>query len=505
MCSRGDRRTAAPALPLYPSADLEDAGPEMGGARYDRTPIPEDPGAVRTGSFEEIQHAYSSEEAVLEAQRCLQCAMPFCVQACPITQDCRGYIDLIAQRRFDDAARLTLDDNPLATVLCKCCYHYCEEDCVMGGRGTPIAIRHLKRAALDFGRSDLRYVASAPRTERIAVVGAGPAGLMAAWELALRGYPVTVYEEQAFLGGQIETIPRYHLDGTELRRDLDRLADLDITFRTGQRAGRDFTPESLLADGYRAVYIGIGASDPRALGVPGEALPGVFPALPFLLAVNAGAEGLFGRKNRRVVVIGGGDVALDSARSALRLTAGGAVTLIYRRARAAMPAGVEEVVEGTEEGLTFLFERTPVRILGDGSVTGVVVRRVAAGPPDATGRPTTVEVAGSEETIACDTVLVAVGEHADVAGLSGELDVAPARHPWPEGHGPGGVTDVEGIFASGGKSVVYAMSAGSRAAEAIDAYLARKSGRAPTPRPGPFGGPGRTAPPAGYGGPTWTL
>jgi len=477
----------------------------MAGFRYERTPIPEDTGRSRRSSFGEILHAYTREEAVLEAQRCLQCAMPFCVQACPITQDCRGYLALIAQERFDEAARLTLLDNPLATVLCKCCYHYCEEDCVMGDRGTPIAIRHLKRAALDLGRADLLYVPSAPRSERVAIVGAGPAGLMAAWELGVRGYPVTVYEEQPFLGGQIDTIPRYHLDGSELGRDLERLRNLDITFVAGRRAGHDFTPESLLADGYRAVYVAIGASDPRGLGIPGEDLPGVFPALRFLLSVNEGAQGLLGRKNRRVVVVGGGDVALDAARSALRLTGGSNVTVVYRRGRAEMPAGTEEVDEGTEEGLTFLFERTPVEIVGPGQVTGLVLRKVAPGPPDRTGRPTTLEVPGSEETVACDTVLVAVGETADLTGLPPELDLRPSRHPWPEGKRPDWMTDVEGVFASGGRSVVYAMAAGSKAAEAIDAYLATKDRRSPVPRPDPFGGPPRPGPPAGYGGPTWTL
>src|SRR5580700_4373196 len=139
--------------------------------RYERREIPEETPDDRRATFGEIQHAYSPEEAVLEAQRCLQCAMPFCVQACPITQDCRGYIDLVAHERFDDAARLTLADNPLATVLCKTCYHYCEEDCVMGGKGIPIAIRHLKRASLEMGNANLLYVPSAPKNERIAIIG----------------------------------------------------------------------------------------------------------------------------------------------------------------------------------------------------------------------------------------------------------------------------------------------------------------------------------------------
>ncbi len=471
--------------------------------RYQRVTIPEDPGEVRAADFEEILHAYSKEEAVLEAQRCLQCAMPFCVQACPITQDCRGYISLIAQQKFDEAAQLTVQDNPLATVLCKTCYHYCEEDCVMGGKGTPIAIRHLKRAALEFGNGQLMYVPSAPKNQRIAVVGGGPAGIMAAWELCLRGYSVTIYEAEPFMGGQIDTIPKYHLTGDELDWDLARLRGLDLTFVLGQTAGVNFTPESLLKDGYLAVYVAIGASEPRRLGIPGEHLPGVFAALPFLLAMNKGPEGLFGRKERQVVVVGGGDVAFDAARSSLRLAKDGQVTIVYRKAREEMPAGAEEVSESTGEGLHFLFNRAPVRILGRGQVEGIVVQASAAGPPDARGRPTAVLVPGTEETLPCDTVIVAAGETANVAELPAELDFKLSPQPWPEGKGPEGVTDVEGVFASGGKSVVYAMAAGTRAAEAIDVFVAKKTGRRPTPRPDPFGRPVPPRLPEGYGGPTW--
>jgi glutamate synthase (NADPH) small chain len=473
--------------------------------RYTRTEIPEQERHERAENFGEILHSYTPEEAVLEARRCLQCAMPFCVQACPITQDCRGYIQLIADEQFDEAARLTLRENPLATVLCKTCYHYCEEDCVMGGRGTPIAIRHLKRAALEYGKADLLYVASAPKHQRIAVVGAGPAGLMAAWELGLRGYSVTVFEAQPFLGGQIDTIPKYHLDGTELDTDLARFRALDCTFVTGRRAGVDFTPESLLAEGYLAVYVAIGASDPRALGIPGEQLPGVFYALPFLLSMNKGAGGLLGRPGREVVVVGGGDVALDAARSALRLPEHGQVTVVYRKTRKEMPAGAEEFDEGTEEGLQFRFEEAPVRIVGARQVEGLVVQRMQLGPPDARGRPTSVPVPGTEETIPCDTVIVAVGETADLQGLPAELDLRASRHAWPEGGRPDWMTDVDGVFASGGKSVVYAMAAGTKAAEAIDAYVAKKTGRNPTPRPDPFGGPTPPPLPSGYGGPNWVL
>ncbi len=477
----------------------------MCAGRYDRTPIPEETKEERTAGFGEILRSYTREEAVLEAQRCLQCAMPFCVQACPITQDCRGYISLIAQDRFDDAARLTLRENPLATVLCKTCYHYCEEDCVMGGRGVPIAIRHLKRAALELGKSDLSYVPSAPRSERIAIIGAGPTGLMAAWDLGLRGYPVTVFETLGILGGQIDTIPKYHLQGPELDVDLARFRDLGCTFVVGKTAGVDFTPETLLAEGYRAVLVAIGASEPRTLGVPGENLPGVFSALHFLLAANTGPNPLLGRKGRKVAVVGGGDVALDAARSSRRLEPDGEVLLVYRKGPEEMPAGDEEKEGGDIEGIQFLYYRAPVRILGTDQVEGLVVQRTTVGPPDASGKPTTVLVPGSEETLDCDTIIVAAGEKAGIAGLPAELDFRLSSHPWPEGKAPDWMTDVEGVFATGGKSVVYAMAAGSKVSDAIDAYLARKAGRTPTPRPDPFGAPAPPKLPDGYGGPTWHL
>ena len=473
--------------------------------RYERVPIEEESREERVKKFAIIDQPYTLEQAVLEGQRCLQCAMPYCVQGCPITQDCRGYNILIGERDFDGAALLTLRENPLATVLCKTCYHFCEDDCIMAGRGVPIAIRQLKRAALDFGKSDLLYVPSKRKEEPIAVIGGGPAGLMAAWDLAIRGHPVTVFETQPILGGQVNTIPRYHLDADDLDTDLARWKNLPVTFVVDKRAGADFTPKSLLAEGFEAVLVSVGASKARELGVPGEHLPGVYHALPFLLGMNTGEAGVFGRTGRRVVVIGAGDVALDAARSSRRLTDGGDVKLVYRRGPEDMKATEEEKTGGEIEGVQFVFYRAPKAILGKDHVEGLVVERTEHGPPDAKGRRTLVTVPNSEETIPCDMIIVAVGEVADVSELGPEYDFKFASMGWPEGKHEDWMTGVEGVFATGGRSVVHAMGAGEKAAAAIDAYLAKKHGRKPEPRPDPFGGP--TPPPKvppGYGAPTWT-
>jgi len=210
-----------------------------------RVPIVEEPVAARTTDFREVLHAYSKEDAVLEAKRCIQCRRPWCVEACPITQDCREYIRLIADGNFDGAARVTLRENPLATSLCKVCYHYCEDSCVVKKKGLPIAIRHLKRAALEHGESDLVYVPSKPKNQRVAVIGAGPAGLMMAWELGVRGYSVTVFEQERRYGGLMQTIPAYRMTDADVEADRKRLRGLDVTFVDGTKVGREVPVDRL--------------------------------------------------------------------------------------------------------------------------------------------------------------------------------------------------------------------------------------------------------------------
>ena len=471
------------------------------GSRYLRIEVPEERPEERTTDFREVLHSYTREEAMLEGQRCLQCALPFCVEACPITQDCRGYIGLVGEGRFDEAARLTLRENPLATTLCKVCYHYCEDACIMKGRGVPIAIRHLKRAALDFGDANLEYVASAPRPQRVAIIGAGPTGIMAAWELAIRGYPVTIFERQDAIGGQAGAIPHYRMPHHELLVDLQRFRNLDVTFVTRKSGGTDFTPESLLAEGYRAVLVAIGASKAGYPGIPGEHLRGVEPALEFLYDVNQGRPVRLGKK---IVVVGGGDVAVDSVRTARRLSPGATVAMAYRRTRGESPAGEEEIRETEPEGIDFHWLLSPVRILGTDRVEGIVLQKMELAAPDASGRRAVKPVDGAFVTLEADTVIMAVGEKADLTGFSPELGLKIGNKGWPEGGRPGYATDHEGVFAAGGRSVVHAMAAGTRAAESIDAYLAGKEGRPPTPRPDPFGEGSPPPPtPEGYSGPVW--
>ncbi len=470
-------------------------------SRYLRIEVPEERPAERTADFREVLRSYTREEAMLEAQRCLQCALPYCVEACPITQDARGYIGLVADGRFDEAARLTLRENPLATTLCKVCYHYCEDACIMKGRGVPIAIRHLKRAALDFGDSSTEYVASAPRDQRVAVIGAGPAGLMAAWELCLRGYPVTVLEKQSAVGGQAGAIPHYRMPNHELLIDLQRYRGFDLTFVTDRTAGVDFTPQSLLADGYRAVFISIGASRAGYPGIPGEQLQGVIPALDFLYDVNQGRPVVLGK---RIVVIGGGDVAVDSVRTARRLAPTASVAMAYRRTRGESPAGEEEIRETEPEAIDFHWLVGPTKLLGTSRVEGAVFQKMELAAPDASGRRAVKPVDGAFITLDCDTVIMAVGEKADLSGFDPSMGLKIGTKGWPEGGKPGYATEAEGIFAAGGRSVVHAMAAGTKAAESIDAYLAGKQGRAPMARPDPFG-EGTPPPPVpeGYSSPVW--
>jgi NADPH-dependent glutamate synthase beta subunit-like oxidoreductase len=437
----------------------------------DRVPIPSIEPQERVCSFDEYILLYSKERAIEEAKRCIQCARPWCVEACPIEQDCRLYLKQIAEGDFEGAVGTILRDNPLASCLGKVCYSYCEQACVIGKRGEPVAIRYLKWAALAYGSDSRQYEPEGRREGSIAVVGAGPAGLTAAWWLAKKGYKVTVFEASNKLGGLVtQTIPPYRLSHETFEDDLRRLEPLGIEFKKGVAVGRDLRLEDLLTRGFDAVFVGIGTHKPRRLRVPGEDLPGVYIALDFLKNVFDGKAPPIGGT---VATIGGGDVAMDCARTVLRLGAEKSI-ILYRRTREEMPASEEELEDAIAEGVDVQFLVSPVEFRGTERVEAVVVQKMELGPPDESGRRRPVPIEGQVLTVPVDYVIVAIGQEADLEGFQ-DLGLKTARDGSILADPETCQTSMEGVFAGGGPSIVHAMAAGRKAAEAIIRYLEERA------------------------------
>lgn len=442
-----------------------------GRLRPKRVPIPCIEPHERISSFKEGLLLYSEEQAIEEAQRCIQCARPWCVEACPISQDCRLYLKQIAEGDFEGAVETILRDNPLASCLGKVCYSYCEQVCVIGKKGDPVAIRHLKWAALAHGGGSRPYRPEAGRNQAVAVVGSGPAGLAAAWWLAKRGCRVTVFEASHKVGGLVtQTIPPYRLSHETFDEDLERLEPLGIEFRKGVRVGKDLGLKDLFAMGYDAVFLGVGTHRAKKLGLPGEDLPGVYVALDFLKDVFDGrrppVEGT-------VVIIGGGDVAMDCARTVLRLGAERAV-ILYRRTREEMPASEEELEDAEAEGVEVRFLVSPIEFRGRGKVEAVALQRMELGPPDESGRRRPIPVEGDVTTLPVDYVIVAIGQEADLEGFP-NLGLKIERDGSIAADSESCKTSMEGVFAGGGPSIVHAIAAGKKAAENIIKYLERKT------------------------------
>lgn len=438
----------------------------------DRVPIPRLDPSESIASFDGTLMPYSREQAVEEARRCIQCARPWCVEACPIAQDCRLYLKQIAEGHFERAAETILRDNPLASCLGQVCYSYCETACVIKKKGDPVAIRQLKWAALEYGNGHRPYLPQERGQGSVAVVGSGPAGLTAAWHLAQRGYRVTVFESSDQLGGLMAgSIPPFRLAQDAFPEDLARLQPLGVRYRAGISIGRDVKVEDLFELGFEAVFLGLGTHRPRRLRLPGEDLEGVHSALEFLKGVVRGDRP---EMDGTVAIIGGGDVAMDSARTALRLGATRSVVL-YRRTEEEMPASEEEREEGIAEGVEFQFLVSPLSLEGEGRVEKVALQEMELGSPDESGRARPVPKEGFTRTLAVTTVLVAVGQDAILDDFQ-EVEIKVARDGSPGGDPETSGTAMEGVFAGGGASVVHAMAAGKQAAESIVRYLKDKSG-----------------------------
>ncbi len=401
-----------------------------------------------------------------------------CQYACPIGQEASVYIALVAQGKFQEALDIIKKDNPLPVVCGRVCDHPCQGVCTAGKTDKPILIRAIKRFVLDWATAQGRT--STPqiiprRLEKVAVIGAGPAGLTAGYRLSLKGYQVTIFEAEEVPGGMLATaLPEHRLPKKLLRLDLDNILNSGICLRTKRALGRDFSLESLFRDGFKAVFLAIGAHKSIKMKIPGEEAHGVIQALELLKAVNLGRKVDLGK---RVGVIGGGNAAIDAARVAIRKEQCKNVTIFYRRTRHEMPAYEEEVQSALEEGIQIRFLVAPAKVRTEkGRVKGLECLRMELGEVDESGRRTPIPIPGSEFVVELDTLIPAIGEKPDLSFLTEKDDLSVSKWGTIVVDSRTGATNKKGVFAGGDavtgpSTVVEAMAAGKRAAESIERFI----------------------------------
>ncbi|MCK5628485.1 NADPH-dependent glutamate synthase, partial [Candidatus Bathyarchaeota archaeon] len=374
----------------------------------------------RVQNFLQVALGYTKEQALAEASRCLNCPTPECVKGCPVGIDIPAFIRLITEEKYDEANRKVREKNSLPAICGRVCPQevQCQRFCVRGKNGEPVSIGGLERFLADLEIQNGNNPSIPPSSERrVAVVGAGPSGLTVAAELAKIGHKVVVFEALHKIGGVLAYgIPEFRLPKKIVQAEVEYIKRLGVIFRTDVLIGRLYTINELLRRGFDAVFVGTGAGLPRFLGIPGENLSGIYSANEFLIRINLMKSYRFPeystpvKVGKQVVVVGGGNVAIDSARSALRVGAE-QVCLFYRRSREEMPARLEEITNAEEEGLTCKFQASPTRFLGDkqGRLTGMEYVTTRLGAPDESGRRRPITIGGSEEVMAVDTVIVAIG------------------------------------------------------------------------------------------------
>jgi len=400
-----------------------------------------------------------------------------CKAACPHNVPAQAYVQKVAKGDFKRAYELIMSKNPLQSVCAWVCNHPCEEACTRGEIGTPIPIREIKRFVIEYAKNagwKPEINKKAERNEKIAVIGSGPSGLSCAYNLALAGYKVTVFEKENYLGGMLRYgLPRFRMNHEVLDNEINFLKDVGIEFVTGKGLGRDITVDSLKAEGYSAIYVGIGAQEGQSLNISGEDAKGIYPAISFLKSVYDGKAPNIGRK---VVVIGGGFTAVDSARTARRLCAD-EVYIAYRRTRDEMPASAQEIAEAEEEGIKVMYLVAPKEVVVEnGKVAGIKMVNQVLGEKDDSSRRRPEAVAAAEFTLPCDTVIAATGQKPEQSAVKG---FTVDKKGMIVSMLSTGATSIEGVFAGGDvvnvESVIAAISAGKCGAVSIDKYLAKEA------------------------------
>ena len=455
-----------------------------------KCPMPEQAPDVRNKNFEEVTLGYTAEMAIEEAQRCLNCKNKPCMTGCPVQVKIPEFISLVAEGKFLEAAAKIKETSALPAVCGRVCPQesQCECHCVRGIKGEPVAIGRLERFVADYARENSTEKAVKPESNghKVAIVGAGPAGLTCAGDLARLGYEVTVFEALHTTGGVLMYgIPEFRLPKAIVQKEIDTLKDLGVEFVLNFVVGRSETIDELFGDGFEAIFVGSGAGLPTFIGVPGENANGVYSANEYLTRINlmkaykenADTPIYYAKK---VAVVGGGNVAMDAARCAKRMGAE-EVYIVYRRSEKELPARLEEIHHAKEEGVVFKFLTAPLEVLSDENfnVTGLKCQQMELGEPDASGRRRPIEKKGSEFTMDVDTVIMSLGTSPNPLIRSTTPGLETNKHGCIVTEGDEGKTSREGVYAggdavTGAATVIKAMGAGKAAAKAIDEYIQNK-------------------------------
>ena len=454
-----------------------------------RQPMPEQAAEVRRRNFDEVPTGYTRDQAVAEAQRCLQCKKPACVAGCPVGIDIPGFVQLLAEEKFTEAIRKIWTQNSLPAVCGRVCPQeiQCEGECILGKKGEPLAIGNLERFAADLERTEgsgqLPPIAE-PTGKKVAVVGSGPSGLTVAGDLLMKGHDVTLFEAFHKAGGVlVYGIPEFRLPKDIVASEIHFLERLGLKVEVNAVVGKTVSLDELFEDGFQAVYIGVGAGLPRFLNIPGENLIGIYSANEYLTRANLMKAYRFPEydtplvRGKNVAVLGAGNVAMDSARTAMRLGAD-KVRIVYRRSRDEMPARAAEIHHAEEEGIEMYLLTNPLRFIGDadGRVTSMECMQMELGEPDESGRRRPVPVEGSEFILDCDLAVVAVGAGANPVLTESDKNIALNKWGNILADEATGKTTKPAVWAGGDivtgqATVILAMGAGRASADSMHDYL----------------------------------